>query len=322
MRIIQDYIPKGRLNRPGHALQPLYITVHNTANTAKTANAAMHARYVKSPTTTASWHFTVDDCDVIYQHLPLNENGWHAGDGNNGKGNRQSIGIEICEYAGIDEAKANDNAIWLIRRLMTEFNIPITKVVPHKHWSGKNCPRKLIGVWPEFIAKILAVDSVVVPPSIITTIENKASSTTISAKPVAAKTVSIVDYLNANGVDSSFANRAKLAAQYGIRGYSGTAAQNIELLAKVQGGKPGVVKPTPAPKKPTVHLPASAKTWRTYKLNVQPVAKNSDWSLTPSAFGGLTYEILGKPYADVVTVETSRGKRNIYVGKGTGAIIK
>src|SRR5699024_5117068 len=37
--------------------------------------------------------------------------------------------------------------------------------------------------------------------------------------------------------------------------------------------------------KGTVHLPASAKTWRTYKLNVQPVAKNSDWSLTPSRYG-------------------------------------
>lgn len=74
--------------------------------------------------------------------------------------------------------------------------------------------------------------------------------------------------------------------------------------------------------KSTVHLPASAKTWRTYKLNVQPVAKNSDWSLTPSAFGGLTYEILGSPYPDVVTINTSKGKRNIYVGKGTGAVIK
>lgn len=74
--------------------------------------------------------------------------------------------------------------------------------------------------------------------------------------------------------------------------------------------------------KGTVHLPASAKTWRTYKLNVQPVAKNSDWSLTPSRYGGLTYTILGRPYPDVVTINTSKGKRNIYVGKGTGAVVK
>lgn len=75
-------------------------------------------------------------------------------------------------------------------------------------------------------------------------------------------------------------------------------------------------------KKKTVTLPKSAETWRTYKLNVQPVAENSDWKLTPSAFGGLTYDIVGEPYKDVVTIETSKGKRNIYVGKDTSAIIK
>lgn len=78
----------------------------------------------------------------------------------------------------------------------------------------------------------------------------------------------------------------------------------------------------PAAKKQTVHLPASAKTWRTYKLNVKPIKKNSDWSLTPSAFGGLAYEILGRPEPNVVTIMTGRGKRNIYVGPETGATIK
>ncbi|MEW9501765.1 N-acetylmuramoyl-L-alanine amidase family protein [Jeotgalibacillus marinus] len=77
----------------------------------------------------------------------------------------------------------------------------------------------------------------------------------------------------------------------------------------------------PTPPKEYVQLPGSAATWRTYKLDVQPIKKNSDWSLTPSAFGGLEYEILGKPYPDVVTINTSRGKRNIYVAASTGAKI-
>ena len=47
---------------------------------------------------------------------------------------------------------------------------------------------------------------------------------------------SIVDYLKSIGQDSSFANRKKLAAQYGINNYSGTAAQNLELLNKLRGG--------------------------------------------------------------------------------------
>ncbi len=41
----------------------------------------------------------------------------------------------------------------------------------------------------------------------------------------------------------------------------------------------------------------------------------------PEAYGGLEYEILGKPFPDVVTIQTSRGKRNIYVASSTGAKI-
>jgi peptidoglycan hydrolase-like protein with peptidoglycan-binding domain len=43
-------------------------------------------------------------------------------------------------------------------------------------------------------------------------------------------TNSIVTYLNSIGANSSYSNRAKLAAKYGIRGYEGTAAQNTKLL--------------------------------------------------------------------------------------------
>lgn len=152
VNIIQDFIPVGANNRPGYAMTPLYITVHNTANTAVGADAAAHARYLKNPDTTTSWHFTVDDTE-IYQHLPLNENGWHAGDGN-GSGNRASIGIEICENADGDFAKATANAQWLIKTLMTEQNISLANVVPHKYWSGKECPRKLLDTWDSFKAGI------------------------------------------------------------------------------------------------------------------------------------------------------------------------
>ena len=37
------------------------------------------------------------DEDEVIQGLPLNRNGWHAGDGINGKGNRKGIAIEICK---------------------------------------------------------------------------------------------------------------------------------------------------------------------------------------------------------------------------------
>src|SRR5690625_2302856 len=133
-------------------MTPKYITVHNTANRNKGSNAEMHARYLHNGAggRTVGWHFTVDDKE-IYQHLPLNEHGWHAGDGAKGKGNLTSIGIEICENSDGNHDKAMQNAQWLIRKLMSDHNISIKNVVPHKHWSGKNCPNRILPIWDKFI---------------------------------------------------------------------------------------------------------------------------------------------------------------------------
>ncbi|WOQ71438.1 N-acetylmuramoyl-L-alanine amidase [Bacillus stratosphericus] len=171
VKIIKDFIPKSNRNRPGNYMKPLYITVHNTANTDQGANALRHVNYVKKPDTATSWHFTVDD-KVIYQHLPLNENGWHAGDGR-GTGNMKSIGIEICENADSNFEKAVENAQWLIRQLMTEQGIPLANVVPHKRWSGKQCPRKLLNRWDSFKAGIVTAHT-----------GKKATSKTVKATPV------------------------------------------------------------------------------------------------------------------------------------------
>ena len=48
---------------------------------------------------------------------------------------------------------------------------------------------------------------------------------------------SIVDALKATGVDSSFENRAKIAAANGITNYTGTAKQNTEMLNKLKAGE-------------------------------------------------------------------------------------
>lgn len=158
VQVIQELIPRGRNNRPGYKLNAEYITIHDTANTARSANAASHANYLKTDAAAkipASWHFTVDDT-YVYQHLPTNEVGWHAGDGANGSGNRKSIGIEICENAGGDRKAAEINAAKLTAQLMLSEGIPITKVVQHNHWSGKNCPHtfRTKGTWKQFIALV------------------------------------------------------------------------------------------------------------------------------------------------------------------------
>ena len=48
---------------------------------------------------------------------------------------------------------------------------------------------------------------------------------------------SIVDYLKSVGIDSSYANRKKLAKENGINNYSGTAEQNLKLLEILRGKK-------------------------------------------------------------------------------------
>lgn len=45
---------------------------------------------------------------------------------------------------------------------------------------------------------------------------------------------SIVDYLKSKGQDSSYSARKKLAGQYGISNYSGTASQNTQILKAIQ----------------------------------------------------------------------------------------
>ena len=78
-------------------------------------------------------------------------------------------------------------------------------------------------------------------------------------------------------------------------------------------------KPKPVtPKKEYVQLGKNVRQWGIYKLGVQPIKKNIFAYLKPANFGGLEYEILGRPFADTVTINTrDHGKVNIWIGKGT-----
>ncbi|WP_411954382.1 peptidoglycan-binding protein [Alkalibacillus sp. S2W] len=151
--ISQVFIPTLNYNRPGYSMFPRYITIHETANTAPGATAFMHSNYVQNPSTLSSWHFTVDDSRVIYQHLPTNESGFHAGDGS-GDGNRNSIGIELCVNNGGDFVQTRRNAAVLVRKLMRDYNIPIYNVVTHNHWSGKLCPANMLEHFESFRTQV------------------------------------------------------------------------------------------------------------------------------------------------------------------------
>lgn len=137
-------IPINTAARSGYVLKPKYVTIHNTANTDVGANAERHAIYMQGSgkNGTASYHYVVDDTE-IYRLLPDNEVAWHAADGEYGTGNRQSLAIEICENVDGDLLKATNNAVELTAYLMKLYNIPLSNVVQHNHWSGKNCPNRI-----------------------------------------------------------------------------------------------------------------------------------------------------------------------------------
>lgn len=83
---------------------------------------------------------------------------------------------------------------------------------------------------------------------------------------------SIVEYLNLIDVDSSVANRKKLAQEYGIKNYDLSADKNIELLNAMRNGK----KPSAPAKKPVEKsLPSDVYgtlTVKVAKLNVRQQA--------------------------------------------------
>ena len=151
-------IAQGRKNRPGGVNPCKYITIHETGNQARGADAEAHGAYLRGDSAQASrvsWHYTVDD-GAIVQHIPDEERAYHAGDGANGPGNAESIGIEICVNADGDFERAKANAAALVRLLMAEHKIPAERIKQHHDWSGKDCPytiRHTSGGWEQFLAQ-------------------------------------------------------------------------------------------------------------------------------------------------------------------------
>ncbi|MDV6367405.1 N-acetylmuramoyl-L-alanine amidase C-terminal domain-containing protein [Bacillus cereus] len=136
-----------------YTMKPKYITVHNTYNDATAEN---EVNYMISNNNEVSFHVAVDDKKAI-QGIPWERNAWACGDGNR-SGNRESISVEICysKSGGDRYYKAEDNAVDVVRQLMSMYNIPIENVRTHQSWSGKYCPHRMLdeGRWGAFIQKV------------------------------------------------------------------------------------------------------------------------------------------------------------------------
>lgn len=155
MNIIKDFVPENKSNlKCPHTMTPEFIVIHNTANDASAKNEVAH---MKNNNIETSFHFAVDDVE-IRQAVPLDRNAWHAGDGNNGKGNRKGIAIEICysKSGGERFLKAEEKAARLTAELMMERGWGIDRVKKHQDFSGKYCPHRTLDLgWDRFVLKVI-----------------------------------------------------------------------------------------------------------------------------------------------------------------------
>lgn len=114
-----------------------FITIHETDNTGKGANAAAHARLqANGNSREASWHWQVDDKEAV-QSFDHSYRCWAAG---STKGNNESIHVEICVNSDGDYKKAVQNAAELVKEIIKNEKVSLDNVVQHNYWSGKNCP--------------------------------------------------------------------------------------------------------------------------------------------------------------------------------------
>ena len=75
-KIVNNMLPTSKYGiKAPYAMNPLYITVHNTGNTASARN---EAAYHNSNNAQVSYHVAIDDKEAV-QLIPFDRTAWHAG---------------------------------------------------------------------------------------------------------------------------------------------------------------------------------------------------------------------------------------------------
>lgn len=143
-----------RYKKTSYPMTPTRVVIHNTANIAPAYN---EISYMGQSDDYRSFHYAVDDTEAV-QGLPLDVNGWHAGDGAYGTGNREGIGIEIClSYSLNGEEdwiknykarfeRAQENAAELTAYLLHKFGwgYDPTRITKHQDYQNKYCPHRTL----------------------------------------------------------------------------------------------------------------------------------------------------------------------------------
>lgn len=287
-----------------------------------------NANYFKSAYRGASAHYFVDPNNIV-QVVEDDTPAWHVGDGyRTGKGayngyhgygatNNNSIGIEMCQdtSTGKDvwhwefDPETIKRAKWLTKQLQKKHNIPDERVIRHYDVSGKLCPGNWQWndwqKWKNFKAELAGYK---VAQQATNTTQND-GYVSVTAK---MHTVQTGETLGA------IANKYKVTVDNLVKW---NKLENPNLIfpeSKLYVANPTTTTSTGQ----QLHLPASAKTWRVYNASGPYTSNYAIHQLTPSKFGGLTYDILGNPAPHVYLIKTSvKGTVAIYAGPGTGATI-
>ncbi len=240
-KIKRDYIAKGNARSGNKIKEVTFGVAHDTGNPGSTAQN--NRDYFNNHQPSASAHTFIDDEEIL-EIVPLDEKAWHVRYnvtkdnqmyGNDA--NDEAIGAELCYGSNIDFNKAYEKYVWYWAYLCDKFSLnPETDIVAHAtldpgrrtdpHNALNKYGKSFDGFIKDVVKELNAKDKK----------EDKPKTSTYKGD-------SIVDYLNSIGVNSSYSNRAKLAKQYDIKNYKGTAAQNLELLNKMRkGSKPKAEK--------------------------------------------------------------------------------
>ena len=159
-----------------HGNAPEYIVIHYTGSSFQPIDRAVN--YMTRYNSKKSAHYVIDG-ERIAQIVPIHDAAWHVAGGEvmpsyerakdakrwhdtdagkGFKGNRNSIGIELCVTKDdMTTQRASDKdwhfapgtlgtAAKVVAALMDAFNIPIDHVIRHMDATGKPCPRPLVSL--------------------------------------------------------------------------------------------------------------------------------------------------------------------------------
>lgn len=166
LTIKQSLIDKSLYGYKCHyVMTPEFIVIHN-AGTNGNPSAENLNNAMKKNQEQKSWHFSIDENGAV-QGLPINRNGWHAGDGGDGDGNRKGIAIEICRDMYDDGSntykltkgtsderfdKAKDNGALLAAIILNKYGWDISHVKKHQDFMDKYCPHHILNDgWDRFL---------------------------------------------------------------------------------------------------------------------------------------------------------------------------